>query len=81
MIAHEINMNKDTVYQILTEELGMRKICAKQMLKNFSVEQIGELLDHSTSEPIFVHRVVPGDEPWVFEYDPVTKGQSTVTEQ
>jgi hypothetical protein len=29
MIAEEMNMNQDAVHLILTEELGMRKICAK----------------------------------------------------
>jgi hypothetical protein len=30
MIADEVNMNRETVRLILTEELGMRKICAKE---------------------------------------------------
>jgi formate-dependent phosphoribosylglycinamide formyltransferase (GAR transformylase) len=29
MIAEEMNMNREGVRRILTEELGMRKICAK----------------------------------------------------
>ena len=29
MIADEVNMNWETIFLILTEELGMRKICAK----------------------------------------------------
>jgi len=29
MIADEVNMNPETVRLILTEELGMRKICDK----------------------------------------------------
>ena len=34
MIADEMNMNPETVRLILTEELGMRKICAKMVPRN-----------------------------------------------
>ena len=34
MIAGEVNMNRETVCLILTEELGMRKICAKMVPSN-----------------------------------------------
>ena len=29
MIAHELGMNSERVWRIITEDLGMRKICAK----------------------------------------------------
>ena len=34
MIADEVNMNRETVRLILTEELGMIKICAKILPRN-----------------------------------------------
>jgi len=34
MIAGEVNVNRETVPLILTEELGMRKICAKMVPSN-----------------------------------------------
>ena len=34
MIAGEVNMNRETVRLILTEELGMRKIWAKMVPRN-----------------------------------------------
>ena len=39
MIADEVNMNRETVHLILTEELGMRKICAKMVPRNLTVQQ------------------------------------------
>ena len=34
MIASELNLNHTTVHQILTQELDMRKLCAKIVPKN-----------------------------------------------
>lgn len=34
MIAEELNINRETVRLIITEDLGMRKICAKMVPKN-----------------------------------------------
>jgi len=36
MIADEVNMNRGTVRLIVTEELGMRKICAKMVPRNLT---------------------------------------------
>jgi hypothetical protein len=35
MIADEVNMNWETVHLITIEELGMRKMCAKTVPRNF----------------------------------------------
>ena len=39
MIANEVNMNQETVRLILTEELGMRKICVKMVSRNLTEQQ------------------------------------------
>ena len=39
IIADEVNMNRETVRFILTEKLGMRKICAKTMPRNLTEQQ------------------------------------------
>jgi len=61
----------------------MRKICAKLVPKNLTVEQktsrleiCQDLLGRLEIEPNFLHKVITGDEPWVFDYDPKTKRQS-----
>ncbi|GFS53965.1 uncharacterized protein TNCV_3761831 [Trichonephila clavipes] len=36
MVGEELNLNHTTVHQISTNELKMRKICTKMVLKNLS---------------------------------------------
>jgi len=38
-IAQHVNINKETVRKILTEDLDMRKVCAKIVLKELTEEQ------------------------------------------
>ena len=45
MIAEETGLNKNAVHRILTEYLHMRKICAKLVPKNLSVEQKANRLE------------------------------------
>jgi len=84
LLAEEVGLPKTDVHRIITEDLHMRKICAKLVPKNLSDEQKDncvlvsrELLDCVTSEPNFLQGVITGDETWVFEYDPTTKRQSS----
>ena len=37
MISTELNLNRFTVHQILTHDLGMRKVCAKMDPKNLTI--------------------------------------------
>ena len=39
MISSELNLNRVTVHQILTQDLDMRKVCAKMFTKNLTIEQ------------------------------------------
>ena len=80
MIAEETGLNKNAVPRIPTEHLHMRKICAKLVPKNLSVEQKAnrseiyqDLLGRIEVEPNFLHEVITGDESWVFDYYPETK--------
>jgi len=41
MIADEVNMNPETVRLILTEELGLRKICDKMVPRNLTEQRRG----------------------------------------
>ena len=61
----------------------MRKVCAKMVPKNLTIEQKANrrdvclhLLDRLEREPEFFRRVITGDELWILEYDPETKAQS-----
>jgi len=83
MIASELNLNHTTVHQILTEELAMKKLCAKFVPKNLTIEQKDNrkdmclhLLEQIQRDRNFLKNVITGDEIWIFEYDPETKRQS-----
>ena len=39
MIRSELNLNRFTIHQILTQDLNMRKVCAKMVPKNLTTEQ------------------------------------------
>jgi len=83
MISSELNVNWFTVNQILTQDLDMRKVCAKMVPKKLTTEQKAnrrdvflDLLDRLEREPEFFSRVITGDESWILEYNPETKRQS-----
>jgi len=38
-IAEQVNINRETVRKILTEDLDMRKVCAKMVSKELTEEQ------------------------------------------
>ena len=83
MIADELEINRDSVWKIITEDLGMRKICAKMVpklldndQKEWRMEVCQNILEHLQTEPDLLKRVITGDESWIFEYDPETKHQN-----
>ena len=83
MIADELSMNSERVWRIITEDLGMRKICAKiaprllnEGQKEQCVQVCQDILEQLQTEPTLLKRVVTGDESWIFEYDPLTKRHS-----
>jgi len=83
MITSELHLNHTTVHQILTQELTMRKLCAKIVPKNLTIKQkdnrkdVGlHLLERIQSDRNFLKNVITGDVTWIFEYDPETKRQS-----
>ena len=58
MISGELNLNRFTVHQILTQVLNMRKACAKMVPQNLTTEQKAnrrdvclDLLDRLWREP------------------------------
>ena len=68
MINSELNLNRFTVHQIITQDLDMRKVCAKMVPKNLTTEQKAnrrdvclDLLNRLEKEPEFFSRVITGD--------------------
>jgi len=83
MIAEELSINKDTVWSIITENLEMRKVCAKMVPKLLSEEQkqqratvCQDIIERLEDDPDLLGRVITGAESWIFDYDPETKRQS-----
>ena len=69
MIADEVNVNREAVRRLLSEELGMRKNCAKMVPRNLTeqhrdarVSVCAELLEEVEADPELMKRVVTGDE-------------------
>jgi hypothetical protein len=84
MISSMWNLNRQTVHEILTFELGKKKICAKLIPKILTNEQNGnrrnvclDLLECIENDKTFFIHVITVDETWIFEYDPDTKRQSS----
>ena len=82
MISCELNLNRFIVHQILTQDLDMRKVCAKMVPKNLTTEQKAsrrdvclDLLDHLEREPEFFSRIITGDKSWILEYDRETNAK------
>ena len=74
MISSELNCNRFTVHRILTQDLYMRKLCSKMVLKNLTTEQKAnrrdvclELLDRLERKPEFFSRVITGYESWILD--------------
>ena len=70
MIADELAMNSEKVWRIITEDLGMRKICAKLVpirllnegQRERPVQACQDILEQLETEPNLLKRVVTGDE-------------------
>jgi histone-lysine N-methyltransferase SETMAR len=79
VISEELNMNRETVRQIVKEDFGLRKISAK-MVPRITTNDQKQLRHHISSDLLrnaeMFDRVITGDEMWCFQYNPETKRQS-----
>ena len=74
-----MKINREIVRKILTEDLGLRKVCAKMVPKKLAEEQkqrrVTICQDLLERQDDILGRVITGDETWVYQYDPETKRQ------
>lgn len=84
MISDMTGIPQTTVYRILTEDLHLRKLCARfvphKLTDDQQVARVEHCLDMKQSadtDPTFLYDIVNGDETWVFQYDPSSKRQSS----
>ena len=79
MIADHLNIGKETVRRIVTEDLGKRKICARFVSHALTTEQKQERVVYCKDlllmgqDEHFWENIITGDETWCFAYDPATK--------
>jgi AraC-like DNA-binding protein len=76
LIAEELNMNRETVRHIITDDLGMRKISTK-MVPWILTDDYKQSRFHISSNFLYnakmFDRVITGDEAWCFQYNLETK--------
>jgi len=79
VIAEELNTNRETVRQIVKENLGIRKISAKMVPRILTHDQKQRRL-HISSDLLrnaeMFDRVITGEKMWCFQCDQETKQQS-----
>ena len=83
LISNELGLNQNSVWQIITEDLGMCKICAKMVPKLLNYDQkmrhmqvCHDIFKNFDSNLDFLKKVITGDKTRVFEYDLKTKCQT-----
>lgn len=75
-IAEIANIDKETVRQILHDNLDMKKVCAKVVPKLLTPEQkeirmsiCADVLENIENDPNFLENVITCDETWIFQND------------
>ena len=72
------------MYNIVHDDLGYRKVCSRSVPRQLSNDHKlarqticqGHLDRHACEGDAFFHRIVTGDESWVYHYEPESKRQS-----
>jgi len=79
-IAQQVIIDRETVRKILTEDLDIRKVCAKmgpiELIDEKKQRRVTICQDLLERQDDILGRVITGDETWVYQYDPETKQQS-----
>ena len=82
-VAELINIDKETVRQILCNNFNMKKVCLKMVLILLTPEQkeirmniCADILQNTENHPNFLENVITYDKSWFFQYDPESKSQS-----
>jgi len=84
MIADHLNIGKETVRRIVTEDLGKRKICMRFVPHALTRQQKQEHVAHCQDlllmgqDVHFWENIITGEETWRFAYNPATKRQCRV---
>jgi len=78
--AEQVNIDRETVREILTEDLDVRKVCAETVPKELTKEQkqtrVTICQDVLERQDDILGRAITGDDILVYLHDPETKQQS-----
>jgi len=83
MIAESLNIPKAVVLQILKEDLGNRKLCARFVPHFLTPEQredftsCQDIIRMADANKNFFNKIITGNKTWHFACDPETKQQSS----
>jgi predicted DNA-binding protein YlxM (UPF0122 family) len=82
-VAELINIDKETVRQMLHNNFDMKKVCSKMVPRLLTLEQkeirmkiCADILQNIENDPNILEKVITFDESWFFQYDPESKRQS-----
>ena len=82
-MGDELGVNRETIRQILVEDLGKRKVTSRfvpmycLMIKDTSVFSTQKtIIKTARRNKHFLNLIVAADETWCLRYDPTTKRQS-----
>jgi hypothetical protein len=83
MLSVELNGSKDTIREIMLDDVGKKKVCTKFVphlltpeQKTLRMESCGNFVEMVEKDESVLSKIVTGDETWCFMYDPTTKRQS-----
>jgi len=82
-VADLINIDKETVGQILLNSFNMRNVCSKMEPRLLTPEQkeirmniCVDILQNTENDPNFLENIITCDESWFFKCDPESERQS-----
>jgi len=83
MMADDFGVNRETIRQILVEDLGKRKVASRfvpHALSDYQrherVQYAKDIIKTAHRNKTFLNSIVAEDETWCFRYDPTIKRQS-----
>ncbi|XP_050538772.1 protein GVQW3-like [Daktulosphaira vitifoliae] len=81
-VAEIVNIDRESVSKILVKNLNMKKVCAKMIPKNLTIDRkfnrkkiCSDTLKIIKDDPSFINNIITCNETWSFTYDPETKRQ------
>jgi len=82
-VEQEVGISHRYIHAILSNDLKVSRVSAKFVPRQLTTDQMecrmmvaGDLFEKCMQDPVFLTKIVTGDESWVFAYNPEMKMQS-----